>query len=94
MSALHAATSRVMRNKSADSTRKASEAGRALIHLSKLTESEKREFEELLNELLADGAYSPDQVLRRIKAAVDLEESHAAEYAEIEQSVEAAFRPR
>jgi hypothetical protein len=66
--------------------------GHALIRRAKMAEHEKEALKELMDELLAEGFSTPEQVMKRIKVAISVTESQAAESAEMEKAVD-AFHP-
>jgi len=59
-----------------------------------MADDEKEALKEFMDDLLAEGSFRPEQIIKRIKTAIDLTESHAAEFAEMKEAVDAEFHPR
>jgi hypothetical protein len=91
MTSLQSAASLAMSKNDFGPAVEARKVGLALIRGADIKGHEKKALEELMDDLLNEGAFTTGQILRRIKAAIDLTQAHAFEFADIRRSVETVF---
>ena len=94
VNALRPAVKPVMRTNVRRSARRIRKEGHTLIRKAKIADYEKKALTVLMDDLLKEGSSTPEQVVKRIRVAIQVNESLAPELAKIDEAVDAIFHSR